>query len=178
MLLTVDCSRPLHPMSNLTCSNVLRWLLASLQADYIVLWALPAAAAIAGPGAPEGPKHPEGISGLAPGLSVSAAAAADAAAAEAALLPGVFALYGACSPAEVRCRHAVCHRSFLAERLLVSRVVHVSAGLKLTVSHEPFFMQIQHLFVTLGGRASGRGRAVLSDLRRGYETDFKYEGKV
>jgi hypothetical protein len=39
-------------------------------------------------------------------------------------------------------------------------------------------LQIQHLFVTLGGRASGRGRAVLADLRRGYETGFKYEGKV
>lgn len=39
-------------------------------------------------------------------------------------------------------------------------------------------LQVQHLFVTLGGRASGRGRTVLADLRRGYETKHKYEGKV
>lgn len=38
--------------------------------------------------------------------------------------------------------------------------------------------EVQHLFVTLGGRASGRGRTVLADLRRGFETKYKYEGKV
>lgn len=38
--------------------------------------------------------------------------------------------------------------------------------------------QVQHLYVTLGGKASGRGRTVLADLKRDYEKHYKHSGKV
>jgi hypothetical protein len=80
-----------------------RGVCAAPQADYIVLWALPAAAAAAAAGAPSSPDQSEGSSGVPVRWMGMPLAAVDAAAAEAALLPGVYALYGACSPAEVRC---------------------------------------------------------------------------
>ena len=70
-------------------------LCGALQADYIVLWALPAVAAAAAAGAP-GSLGDAGSSGAMSGQTMGAAV-------EAALLPGIYALYGACSPAEVRC---------------------------------------------------------------------------
>lgn len=82
---------------------------------------------------------------------------------------------------QLRCALPTCcaTAAVLRSESLPRRVggVPISVAL-LRVSTASMLVQIQHLFVTLGGRASGRGRAVLADLRRGYETDFKYEGKV
>ena len=38
--------------------------------------------------------------------------------------------------------------------------------------------QIQQLYVTLGPKGGGRGRTAMADLKRDYETHFKYSGKV
>lgn len=71
-----------------------------LLADYIVLSALPAAATAAAGGPMAVVGEGDGIGGIIAGSGGSSVASA-AAAIEAALLPGAYGLYGACSPAEV-----------------------------------------------------------------------------
>ena len=51
----------------------------------------------------------------------------------------------------------------------------ICKGLKCFESHAA---QIQHLYVTLGGKAGGQGRTTLAELKHDYGKHFKYEGKV
>ena len=57
-----------------------------------------------------------------------------------------------------------------------------SAAVSATVSaadrHAIGVAQIQQLYVTLGPKSGGRGRTAMADLKRDYETHFKYSGKV
>jgi hypothetical protein len=65
-----------------------------------------------------------------------------------------------------RLRHAVVeHACAVGRGLLVMRCLGSLA-------------QIQHLYVTLGPKAGGRGRTALSMLKADYEKSFKYTGKV
>ena len=39
-------------------------------------------------------------------------------------------------------------------------------------------MQVQHIHASLSGVSNGMQRAALADLRRIYEADYQYTGKV
>lgn len=176
-----------------------------LLADYLLLAAAPPTARSKALLHYSSPAAGASASGDASAAAAAATAAAAAAAAEedvlageplsaeaaAALRHGAYALYGACSAAEVRaggswpccaCRHAAAP---VRRQPCGARPLPCAVNQCLTASLLP--LQIQFLYASLGGAGGPRGgasgataawRASLAALKAGYEAHYKYSGKV
>lgn len=75
--------------------------------------------------------------------------------------------------------HPICSWSVITSEMHAGRILCMCVRLHFALTFHPVvWVQIQHLYVTLGGKAGGAGRVVLADLKKDFEQHHKYSGKV